>query len=95
MVIEVEVRNVINLTGRGATVVAFARGALPKVGTFTPPLVFGAAAARQLEVSGVEKLSAMEVGGVSLGLFFKKPPTVAELKQAVPPGSRLALTDGL
>ncbi|MBI3504201.1 MAG: hypothetical protein HY059_05120 [Proteobacteria bacterium] len=90
---EVEVRNVINLTGRGAVLVAFARGKLPTAGQLTPPLVFGGAAPRALEVRSVEKLTAMEVGGVAIGLVFKQPPSVADLKRALPPGGRLLLED--
>ncbi len=93
MPVELEVRNAINITGRGAVLIAFARGAMPMVGQVTPPLVFGTAAARRLEVIRLEKLTAMEVGGIAIGLVFKAPPPLAELKRAVPPGSKLLLSD--
>lgn len=89
MATEVEVRNAINIKGRGAVLIAFARGALPQVGQLTPPLVFGAAEGRRLEVIGLERLTAMEVGGVAIGLVFKQPPSVADFKRALPPGSKL------
>lgn len=93
MVTEVEVRNAINIKGRGAVLIAFARGEPPRVGQLTPPLVFGAAEGRRLEVTGLERLTAMEVGGVAIGLVFKQPPSVADFKRALPPGSKLVFED--
>lgn len=90
---EVEVRNAINIKGRGAVLIAFARGALPHAGQLTPPLRFGAVEVRRLEVVRLERLTAMEVGGVAIGLVFKQPPSVADLKRALPPGSKLVLED--
>lgn len=93
MLTEVEVRNAINIKGRGAVLIAFARGALPHAGQLTPPLMFGAAEVRQLEVIRLERLTAMEVGGIAIGLVFKQPPSVADLKRALPQGSKLVLED--
>jgi len=93
MPVEVEVRNAINITGRGAVLIAFAKGKLPQVGQVTPAFAFEGGTPRALKIVRLEKLTAMEVGGVAIGLVFEKPPSVAELKRAMPVGSVLQLSD--
>ncbi len=90
---EIEVHNAMNLAGRGAVLLAFVHSGTPCVGQFTPALALGGAAQRRLEVIAVERLSSMGSGKPAFGLIFKNPPLLNDLKDALPPGSRLVLDD--
>ncbi|MBK7469399.1 MAG: hypothetical protein IPO58_22845 [Betaproteobacteria bacterium] len=91
--IEIEVRNVMFIAGRGTVVVGHARNGIARAGQVTEPLALGAAAGRRLEISAVERLSSMEARGQGVGVVFRDPPPLNELKRALPPGSILLLED--
>ena len=82
-----------NLSGRGAVLIGFVHSGTAGVGQLTPPLTIGGKAARRLEVIAVERLSSMGSGKPAVGLIFKNPPPVDELKMAFPSGSIVVLDD--
>ena len=90
---EIEVRNVIFLAGRGTVVVGHIRTGAAHAGQLTAPLWLGDAAERRLEVSAVERLSSMEARGQGVGIVFRNPPHLNDLKRALPPGSILVLEE--
>lgn len=90
---EIEVRNVIFLAGRGTVVVGHVRTGTARTGQLTAPLVLGDAAGRRLEVSAVERLSSMEARGQGVGIVFRNPPHLDDLKHALPPDSILVLEE--
>ena len=91
--IEIEVRNVMFIAGRGTVVVGHARNGVARAGQVTEPLALGSAPVRRLEVSAVERLSSMEARGQGVGIVFRDPPPLNELKRVLPPGSILLLED--
>ncbi len=93
MSVQIEVRNVIFLAGRGAVVVGHVRTGTARVGQTTAPLALGGAAGRRLDVSAVERLSSMEARGQGVGIVFRDPPGLNDLKRALPPGSILELEE--
>jgi len=91
--IAIEVRSVMFIAGQGTVVVGHARNGIARAGQVTEPLALGAAAGRRLEVSAVERLSSMEARGQGVGIVFRDPPPLNDLKRALPPGSVLLLED--
>jgi translation elongation factor EF-Tu-like GTPase len=89
----IEVRNVIAITGRGAVLIGYVRGGTPRIGQLTAVLDLGRSGERRLEVIAVERLSSMEAGGGAIGLVFRNPPSVAELRLALPAGALLTLDE--
>ncbi len=63
------------------------------IGQVTVPLVLGGAAARRLEISAVERLSSMEGRGLAVGIAFRNPPHLGDLKRTLPAGSILVLEE--
>ena len=90
---QIEVRNVIFIAGRGTVVVGHVLTGTARVGQSTVPLILGEETERRLEVSAVERLSSMEARGPGVGIIFRNPPHLNDLKQALPPGSILELED--
>lgn len=90
---EIEVRNTINLAGRGIVLVGHVRTGVVRMGQVTVPLVLGHGAARRLEVSAVDRLSSMETRGLAVGIAFRNPPHLDDLKRALPAGSILVLEE--
>jgi hypothetical protein len=90
---EIEVRNSINIPGRGIVLVGHVRAGTVRAGQTTTPLVFGGAAARRLEVSSVDRLSSMEGSGGGIGIAFRSPPQLDDLRRTLPAGSILRLED--
>lgn len=90
---EIEVRNTINLAGRGIVLVGHVRTGAVRMGQVTVPLVLGHGAARRLEVSAVDRLSSMETRGLAVGIAFRNPPHIDDLKRALPAGSILVLEE--
>lgn len=90
---EIEVRNVIFIAGRGTVVVGHVLTGTARVGQSTVPLVLGDETERRLEVSAVERLSSMEARGPGVGIVFRDPPHLNDLKSALPPGSMLVLEE--
>ena len=90
---EIEVRTVMYIAGRGTVVVGHMLTGTARPGQLTERLALGAAALRQLEVSAVERLSSMEARGQGVGIVFRDPPHLNDLKRALPPGSVLALVE--
>ncbi len=90
---EIEVRNAINIPGRGIVLVGHVRTGTVSIGQVTVPLVLGHAAARRLEVSTVERLSSMETRGLAVGIAFRNPPHLDDLKRTLPAGSILVLEE--
>ena len=90
---EVEVRNAINIAGRGTVLIGFVRSGAVRVGQVTAALVLGHAVARRLEVSTVERLSSMEKRGLAVGIAFRNPPHLDDLKRTLPAGSILVLEE--
>ena len=90
---EIEVRNSINIAGRGIVLMGHVRTGTVRTGQMTVPLVLGNAAARRLEVSAVECLSSMEGRGPAVGISFRNPPHLDDLKRALPAGSILVLEE--
>jgi translation elongation factor EF-Tu-like GTPase len=90
---EIEVHNVISIAGRGAVLIGHLRAGTARVGQVSAPLDLGAAAARRLEVSAVERLSSMQAGGPAVGLVFRDPPQLGDLRRAFPAGSTLVLEE--
>ncbi len=90
---KLEVHNSMNLSGRGAVLIGFIHAGTACVGQMTPPLTLGGKAARRLEVIAVERLSSMGLGKPAVGLIFKNPPPIEELKMAFPSGSIVTLDD--
>jgi translation elongation factor EF-Tu-like GTPase len=91
MRVEIEVRNVMFIAGRGTVVVGHVLSGAACVGQTTAPLQLGGATERRLEVSAVERLSSMEARGQGVGIVFRDPPGLNDLKRALPPGSILVL----
>jgi len=89
----IEVHNAITIAGRGAVLIGHVRTGTARVGQVTAPLVLGHAAARRLEVSAVERLSSMQAGGPAVGLVFRNPPPLGDLRHALPVGSILVLEE--
>lgn len=90
---EIEVRNVMFIAGRGTVVVGHVRTGTARIGQLTEPLALGDAAGRRLEVSAVERLSSMEARGQGVGIVFRDPPPLNDLKSALPPGSIMVLEE--
>jgi len=90
---EIDVRNAINIVGRGAVLIGHVRTGAARVGQVTLPLVLGRAPARRLQVSVVERLSSMQAGGAAVGLVFLDPPQLGDLMRALPAGSILVLEE--
>jgi len=88
---EIEVHNVIAISGHGVVLIGYVRAGSARVGQVTRPLLFGHAAALRLEVSAVERLSSLETSDAAVGLVFRNPPRLDELKRALPQGSVLLL----
>ena len=88
---EIEVHNVIALSGHGVVLIGYVRAGAARVGQVTRPLVLGHAAAQRLEVSSVERLSSLETSDAAVGLVFRHPPRLEELRRALPQGSFLLL----
>lgn len=89
----IEVRNVMFIAGRGTVVVGHIRTGTARTGQLTVPLLLDDAAGRRLEVSAVERLSSMEARGQGVGIVFRHPPGLDDLKRALPPGSMLVLEE--
>jgi translation elongation factor EF-Tu-like GTPase len=90
---EIEVHNSINIAGRGIVLMGHVRTGTVRIGQVTVPLVLGHAAARRLEVSAVERLSSMEGRGLAVGIAFRSPPHLDDLKRTLPAGSILVLEE--
>lgn len=90
---EIEVRNSINIAGRGVVLVGHVRTGTVRAGQVTLPLVLGHAGARRLEVSAVERLSSMEASGLAVGIAFRNPPHLDDLRRTLPAGSILVLEE--
>ncbi|MBE0621042.1 MAG: hypothetical protein IH605_10650 [Burkholderiales bacterium] len=90
---QIEVSNAMFLAGRGAVILGHVREGTARVGQLTAPLVLGAGAAQRLEVSVVERLSSMDRGGQAVGIAFRKPPDLNDLKRSFPAGSILVLEE--
>lgn len=90
---EVEIRNVIFLAGRGTVVVGHTRSGVAQAGQVSAAMALGEDPPRRLEVSVVEHLSSMEGRAQAVGIVFRDPPNLNDLKRALPPGSLLALED--
>jgi translation elongation factor EF-Tu-like GTPase len=90
---EIDVRNAITILGRGAVLIGHVRTGAARIGQVTVPLVLGHQAARRLEVSAVERLSSMQASGTAVGLVFRDPPHLGDLKRALPAGSILVLEE--
>ena len=90
---EVEVRNVIFLAGQGTVVVGHTRSGVAQAGQVSSVMTLGEQPPRRLEVSAVERLSSMEGRAQAVGIVFRDPPNLNDLKRALPPGSVLALED--
>jgi translation elongation factor EF-Tu-like GTPase len=87
---ELEIHNVIMLGSHGAVVIGHVQSGAARVGDLTQPLPLGGAT-RRLEVTAVERLSSLEPHGRAVGLIFRRPPRLDELKQALPVGSIFVL----
>lgn len=90
---EVEVRSVIFLAGAGTVVVGHVRSGTARDGQVTAEMALGDGPARRLEVSTVQRLSSMERNALAVGLVFREPPPLNDLKRALPPGSMLQLEE--
>jgi translation elongation factor EF-Tu-like GTPase len=90
---EIEVRNSINIPGRGVVLMGHVRTGAVRIGQVTVPLALGHEAARRLEVSAVERLSSMEGSGPAVGLAFRDAPPLDDLRRTLPAGSILVLEE--
>jgi len=90
---QIEVSNVMFLAGRGAVIVGHVRAGAVRVGQLSAPLALGAGAAQRLEVSAIERLSSMDRRDQAVGIAFRMPPDLNELKRCLPLGSMLALEE--
>jgi len=90
---EIVVRNSMNIPGRGIVLMGHVRAGAVRMGQVTVPLVLGHAVARRLEVSAVERLSSMEGAGPAVGIAFRNPPYLDDLRRALPAGSILVLEE--
>ncbi len=90
---EIDVRNSISIAERGIVLVGHVRTGTARTGQVTVPLVFGHAVARRLEVSAVEHLSSMEGRGLAVGIVFRNPPHLDDLRRTLPAGSILVLEE--
>lgn len=90
---EIEVHNAISLAGRGIVLMGHVRTGAVRIGQVTLPLALGHAAARRLEVSAVERLSSMDARGLAVGISFRDPPQLDDLKRTLPAGSILVLEE--
>ena len=90
---EIEVHNSINIAGRGVMLVGHVLTGTVRIGQMTAPLVLGQLTARRLEVSAVERLSSMEGLGQAVGIAFRSPPRLDDLRRRLPAGSVLVLEE--
>ncbi len=90
---EVEVRSVIFLGGQGTVVIGHTRLGVVEAGQVSVLLELGAAPPRRLEVSLVQKLTSMEGKAQAVGIVFRDPPALNDLKRLLPPGTVLELED--
>jgi translation elongation factor EF-Tu-like GTPase len=90
---KIEVRNSISIAGRGIVLMGHVLTGTVRIGQVTVPLVLGHAAARRLVVSAVERLSSMEARGLAVGIAFRNPPHLDDLKRTLPAGSILVLEE--
>ena len=93
MSVEIEVRNVIFLAGRGTVVVGHVLSGVARVGLRTELLDLGGATPQRLEVSTVERLSSMDARGQAVGIVFRDPPALNDLKRILLPGNVLVLEE--
>ena len=90
---EIEVRNVIFIAGQGTVVVGHIRSGVARSGKISTAIELGGERARRLEVSAVERLASMVGRGQAVGIVFRNPPNLNDLKRALPPGSVFELED--
>ena len=90
---ELEVRNAVRIGGHGAVVIGYLRRGAARVGQLTVPLLLGDATERRLEVIAVQRLNSIDPGGQAVGLEFRHPPSLADLRSALPAGTLLVLED--
>lgn len=88
---EIEVKNSMNIPGRGGVLLGQVRAGTVRIGQMTPPLTLGDTPARRLEVISVERLSSIGAHGPAVGIGFRNPPHADDLKRALPAGSILKL----
>lgn len=90
---EIEVHNSINIAGCGIVLMGYVRIGTVRIGQVTVPLVLGQAMAQRLEVSAVDRLSSTDIRGLAIGIAFRNPPHLDDLKRALPAGSILVLEE--
>ena len=90
---QIEVSNAMFLAGRGAVIVGHVRAGTVRVGQLSAPLALGGQAAQRLEVSVIERLSSMDGRAQAVGIAFRNPPALVELKRCLPAGSTLVLEE--
>jgi len=90
---EINVHNSIRIVGRGVMLLGHVRSGTVRVGQVTEPLVLGHAPVQRLEVSAVERLSSVEGRSPAVGIAFRRPPHLDDLRRALPPGSVLVLEE--
>jgi hypothetical protein len=92
---QLEVRNAVRIGAHGAVLIGYLRSGTALIGQVTEPLLLGDASERRLEVIAVQRLNSAEPGGQAIGLEFRNPPRLADLRSALPAGAILVLEDAL
>jgi hypothetical protein len=77
---DVEVRNVFDLTGRGAVAIGYLREGSIRAGQRTCPLALGAGQPRVLTLAAVEPVHSPDGGADALGLVFRERPSLQDLR---------------
>lgn len=88
-----EVRNGITIAGRGAVLIGYVQAGVPRPGQRTPPLDFGGAAPRRLEIVAIQKLASADASRSAVGLVFRDAPSLPALERALPGGTVITLED--
>lgn len=90
---QLEVRNAVTIRGHGTVLIGYLRSGMASAGQVTVPLLLGDASERRLEVITVQRLTSADAGGSAIGLVFRHPPSLADLRSALPTGTLLILED--
>jgi translation elongation factor EF-Tu-like GTPase len=93
MNVEIEVRNVFHVKGRGAVAIGYLRQGIVRVGQQTRSLALGAGPHRVLTLAAVETVHAHDGGASALGLVFRERPSLEDLRAVLTPGTVLQFED--
>jgi hypothetical protein len=89
----IEVRNLVDVKGKGAVAIGYLREGAIRVGQQTQPLALDAGPHRILTLAAVVPMHALDGGPDAMGLVFRERPSLTELRLALTAGAFLQLQD--